>query len=439
MRVLRLRAGAALARRLRALRGEFAQRVAGGASSPARPSSASSRASTPTGGSRTTSTGCGSPSGRAGAAPARVLADGGRAHVRRLRAGAAGGVRALARGGLGSTPGHRGRGAPRRRPRADLPEQAAGRALGARSSRPPTRSACARPRPSCSATSRSRGSSPSTCGWSGSCRSARAASPSSCRCRSSRSTRCSGARTASRRSRREENLKHTAAFRLALGRTVANLQASWVKMGLDAATEALRWGVNDLGGTLMEESISRMAGSYHGVRLEPERPDRRRPRGRPAGGRAHDAVRDPRSVHEPARSGCRASAMTAGPGPIRGPGAVRRGRAARGVRRAARRARHGHQPARVLRPDLRGDLPADDDAPGGDLHGGRGRRAGARRRRPRHPVRAARGARPTLSTPRSPSARSSRPGPGRLGADRGRGAAASTRRCSGSRRSSARR
>jgi len=68
---------------------------------------------------------------------------------------------------------------------------------------------------------------------------------------------------------REENLKHTAAFRLALGRTVRNLQASWVKMGLDAATESLRWGVNDLGGTLMEESISRMAGSYHGVKLEP--------------------------------------------------------------------------------------------------------------------------------------------------------------------------
>jgi FO synthase len=67
-----------------------------------------------------------------------------------------------------------------------------------------------------------------------------------------------------------ENLKHTAAFRLALGRTVPNLQASWVKMGLDAATEALRWGVNDLGGTLMEENISRMAGSQHGVRLDPE-------------------------------------------------------------------------------------------------------------------------------------------------------------------------
>src|SRR4051812_10684715 len=68
---------------------------------------------------------------------------------------------------------------------------------------------------------------------------------------------------------REENLKHTAVFRLALGRSITNVQASWVKMGLDAATEALRWGVNDLGGTLMEESISRLAGSYHGVRLDP--------------------------------------------------------------------------------------------------------------------------------------------------------------------------
>ncbi|EHN11375.1 78-didemethyl-8-hydroxy-5-deazariboflavin synthase subunit 1 [Patulibacter medicamentivorans] len=67
----------------------------------------------------------------------------------------------------------------------------------------------------------------------------------------------------------EDNLRHTAVFRLALGRTVPNLQASWVKMGLDAATESLRWGVNDLGGTLMEENISRLAGSHHGVRLDP--------------------------------------------------------------------------------------------------------------------------------------------------------------------------
>jgi FO synthase len=82
---------------------------------------------------------------------------------------------------------------------------------------------------------------------------------------------------------REENLKHTAAFRLALGKTVTNLQASWVKMGLDAATESLHWGVNDLGGTLMEESISRMAGSYHGVKLEPsELIDAAHRAGRPA-------------------------------------------------------------------------------------------------------------------------------------------------------------
>lgn len=67
-----------------------------------------------------------------------------------------------------------------------------------------------------------------------------------------------------------ENLKHTAAFRLGLGRSITNLQASWVKMGLEGATESLRWGVNDLGGTLMEENISRMAGSQHGTRLEPE-------------------------------------------------------------------------------------------------------------------------------------------------------------------------
>src|SRR3712207_2258795 len=97
---------------------------------------------------------------------------------------------------------------------------------------------------------------------------------------------------------REENLKHTAVFRLALGRTVRNVQASWVKMGLDAATEALRWGVNDLGGTLMEESISRMAGSQHGVRLEPEDLiGAAHAAGRPAAER--DTLYGIRAVHEP--------------------------------------------------------------------------------------------------------------------------------------------
>ncbi|MEH3052727.1 MAG: 5-amino-6-(D-ribitylamino)uracil--L-tyrosine 4-hydroxyphenyl transferase CofH [Patulibacter minatonensis] len=66
-----------------------------------------------------------------------------------------------------------------------------------------------------------------------------------------------------------ETLRLTAVFRLGLGRSVANLQTSWVKLGLELATESLRWGVNDLGGTLMEENISRLAGADHGVRLDP--------------------------------------------------------------------------------------------------------------------------------------------------------------------------
>ena len=95
---------------------------------------------------------------------------------------------------------------------------------------------------------------------------------------------------------RQDNLKHTAAFRLALGKTIPNLQASWVKMGLDAATESLRWGVNDLGGTLMEENISRMAGSQHGVQARARPADRRRPPGRSDSGPADDALRDRRDL-----------------------------------------------------------------------------------------------------------------------------------------------
>ena len=106
---------------------------------------------------------------------------------------------------------------------------------------------------------------------------------------------------------RDENLKHTAAFRLALGRTIPNLQASWVKMGLDAATESLRWGVNDLGGTLMEENISRMAGSQHGVRLEPEQlidaaaPGR--PRRRPSARRSTRSSRPTEAAESAGRAG----------------------------------------------------------------------------------------------------------------------------------------
>ncbi|MDQ3672390.1 MAG: 5-amino-6-(D-ribitylamino)uracil--L-tyrosine 4-hydroxyphenyl transferase CofH, partial [Actinomycetota bacterium] len=68
---------------------------------------------------------------------------------------------------------------------------------------------------------------------------------------------------------RETLLVH-AVGRLALHPWITNIQASWVKLGPDGTREALRAGVNDLGGTLMNESISRAAGSEHGQELPPE-------------------------------------------------------------------------------------------------------------------------------------------------------------------------
>ena len=57
----------------------------------------------------------------------------------------------------------------------------------------------------------------------------------------------------------------TAVARIFLGHWIPNHQPSWVKLGLDGATEALRWGCNDLGGTLMEEHITTMAGAKGGT------------------------------------------------------------------------------------------------------------------------------------------------------------------------------
>ena len=69
---------------------------------------------------------------------------------------------------------------------------------------------------------------------------------------------------------RETILVH-AAGRLALHPWITNIQASWVKLGLEGAKAALCAGANDLGGTLMNESISRAAGAEHGQELPPER------------------------------------------------------------------------------------------------------------------------------------------------------------------------
>ncbi|HSL64074.1 MAG TPA: 5-amino-6-(D-ribitylamino)uracil--L-tyrosine 4-hydroxyphenyl transferase CofH, partial [Gaiellaceae bacterium] len=61
-----------------------------------------------------------------------------------------------------------------------------------------------------------------------------------------------------------------AVARLALHPWITNVQASWVKLGPDGVRQALAAGVNDLGGTLMNESISRAAGAQHGQELPPE-------------------------------------------------------------------------------------------------------------------------------------------------------------------------
>ena len=68
---------------------------------------------------------------------------------------------------------------------------------------------------------------------------------------------------------REAVLMHAVA-RLALHPWVTNIQASWVKMGPEGVKACLAAGVNDLGGTLMNESISKAAGAGFGQELAPE-------------------------------------------------------------------------------------------------------------------------------------------------------------------------
>jgi FO synthase subunit 2 len=60
----------------------------------------------------------------------------------------------------------------------------------------------------------------------------------------------------------------TAVARIFLGNWIVNHQPSWVKLGLSGATTALEWGCNDIGGTLMEEHITTMAGAQGGTCME---------------------------------------------------------------------------------------------------------------------------------------------------------------------------
>ena len=67
---------------------------------------------------------------------------------------------------------------------------------------------------------------------------------------------------------RESILMHAVA-RIVFHGYINNIQASWVKMGHKGVVACLRAGVNDLGGTLMNESITRAAGAEHGQETSP--------------------------------------------------------------------------------------------------------------------------------------------------------------------------
>ncbi len=66
-----------------------------------------------------------------------------------------------------------------------------------------------------------------------------------------------------------DNRRMHAIARIMLDGVIHNVQVSWVKMGVEACQAILNGGANDFGGTLMEETISRMAGAEWGIRMEP--------------------------------------------------------------------------------------------------------------------------------------------------------------------------
>jgi FO synthase len=68
----------------------------------------------------------------------------------------------------------------------------------------------------------------------------------------------------------DDNRRMHAIARILLHGRIRNVQVSWVKMGIEACQLLLRGGANDFGGTLMEETISRMAGAEWGIRKEPQ-------------------------------------------------------------------------------------------------------------------------------------------------------------------------
>ena len=168
---------------------------------------------------------------------------------------------------------------------------------------PRTRSVCARTSRSCSAPWSSRFTSHGTsCGPARSNRRP-AGSPSSYR-----SPSCTWPHPCSCRGRarrgptfREVLLVH-AVGRIAYRGWIDNVQVSWVKTGIRGARQVLRAGANDLGGTLMDENISRAAGASHGQELDDESFSRDRRSPRPAARATNDALRPHPDRRSPAQA-----------------------------------------------------------------------------------------------------------------------------------------
>ena len=92
----------------------------------------------------------------------------------------------------------------------------------------------------------------------------------------------------------EDSVRMHAIARILLDGLIDHVQVSWVKLGIDACTTILRSGADDFGGTLMEETISRMAGAGWGIEMTPDRSTRRSVRSvaSPASGRRPTTDRD---------------------------------------------------------------------------------------------------------------------------------------------------
>jgi FO synthase len=67
----------------------------------------------------------------------------------------------------------------------------------------------------------------------------------------------------------DDSLRMHAVARILLDGVISNVQVSWVKLGVHACQRILQAGANDFGGTLMEETISRMAGAEWGIEMSP--------------------------------------------------------------------------------------------------------------------------------------------------------------------------